>query len=308
MPEGPPRMESTHRRVARRQPGAPKYLQIQRDLTRRISRGEFRVHEALPAQSELSREYGVSTMTLRQALQHLEDQGLIEQIAGKGTFVRRHKTPYAATGLGSLDDDLRTQGVALDTIILNVQLTEADARLAARLVLRENDQVLLVERLRTLEGLPVVHQRSYLPPPFGAMLLDADFAQESLYDLLAKRCGAIAMRATEIMTPVVVPDTVAAALDVPRGVLGLRCERLTTDSHEHPLVSDIAMLVGDRVVVTTERVARSSTLRYRLNDVSGPEARPRPDATPEPPGPRRSAPREPRRSLPAPRRVPPEPD
>ncbi|HEY3611443.1 MAG TPA: GntR family transcriptional regulator [Pseudonocardiaceae bacterium] len=257
-------MESTQRRVARRQPGAPKYLQIQRDLTRRISRGEFRVHEALPAQSELSREYGVSTMTLRQALQHLEDQGLIEQVAGKGTYVRRHRIPYAATGLGSLADDLRAQGIALDTRVLNVDMTETDDRLAASLGLRPRDRVLLVERLRVLDGVPVVHQRSYLPEPFGTTLRDADFTRESLYDLLADRCGAIAVRATETMTPVVVPDPIAAALDVPSGALGLLSERLTTDSHELPLVADIAMLAGDRVVVTTERVARSNTLRYRV--------------------------------------------
>jgi GntR family transcriptional regulator len=264
MSEGLPRMESTHSRVARRQPGAPKYLQIQRDLTRRISRGEFRVHEALPAQSELSREYGVSTMTLRQALQHLEDQGLIEQVAGRGTYVRRHRIPYAATGLGSLADDLRAQGITLDTRVLNIHMTEPDERLAARLGLRENDQVLMVERVRVLDGVPVVHQRSYLPSQFGTTLLDADFAQSSLYDLLADRCGAIPVRATEIMTPVAVPDNIALVLDVPPGALGLSSERLTTDSHELPLVSDVAMMVGDRVVVTTERVARSNTLRYRL--------------------------------------------
>jgi hypothetical protein len=62
----------------------------------------------------------------------------------------------------------------------------------------------------------------------------------------------------------VVPDPIAAALDVPSGALGLLSERLTTDSHELPLVADIAMLAGDRVVVTTERVARSNTLRYRV--------------------------------------------
>jgi GntR family transcriptional regulator len=252
--------------VARREPGAPKYLQIQRDLTRRISRGEFRVHEALPAQSELSREYGVSTMTLRQALQQLEEQGLIEQIAGKGTYVRRHRIPYAATGLGSLADDLRAQGIELDTRVLNITMTETDERLAAKLGLRDNDKVLMVERLRVLDGVPVVHQRSYLPEPFGTALRDADFTQDSLYDLLAGRCGAIAMRATETMTPVVVPDMIAAALEIPSGALGLLSERLTTDSHGLPLVSDIAMLAGDRVVVTTERVARSNTLRYRLTN------------------------------------------
>ncbi len=240
----------------------PKYVVIERDLLRRIARAEFRAGEPLPSQRELSQQYGVSLMTLRQALQALETQGVVEQIAGKGTYVRINRVPYVTTGLGSLADDLRGQGIVLDTTLLRAEVVEATADTAARLGLVAGDRVLEVERLRLVGPNPVVHQLSRVPEPLGSALLDADFRVESLYGLLAERCGAVPARATETITPRSMSPEVAALLRVDPGSVGLRSDRLTFDAYGVALVHDDALLVSDRMVVTVEREATGPNFRY----------------------------------------------
>lgn len=242
----------------------PKYVIIERDLLRRIGRAEFRAGGPLPSQRDLSSQYGVSLMTLRQALQALEAQGVVEQIPGKGTYVRINRVPYVATGLGSIVDDLRGQGIAMDTTLLRAEVVEATPRIAARLGLAEGDRVLEVERLRLVGPNPVVHQTSRVPESLGSALLDADFRVESLYGLLAERCGAVPARATETITPQSMSPEVAALLHVVPGAVGLRSDRLTFDGYGAALVHDDALLVSDRMVVTIEREATGPNVRYVL--------------------------------------------
>src|SRR5437764_14716462 len=79
--------------------GMARYRAIAADLAAKIRDGHSAPGEALPAQRELSTAYGVTLMTLRQALRELSDEGLIVQQPGRGTFVA---PPYPAYHLGSL--------------------------------------------------------------------------------------------------------------------------------------------------------------------------------------------------------------
>ncbi|WP_026422207.1 GntR family transcriptional regulator [Actinokineospora inagensis] len=234
---------------------APKYVAIQDDLLRRIAAAEFRAGRPLPPQRELSEAYGVSLMTLRQALRALEDEGVVEQVAGKGTFVRAHRVPYPAAGLGSIVDDLAVQGIAMTTVVLRAEVVAAPTRLDA-------DRVLEVERVRLVGSSPVVHQVSRIPGEIGTALLDADFRSKSLYHLLTERCGRVPARATEKLSPIAVTADLAPLLGVELGCLCLRSTRMTYDRQGHPLVDDEATLVSDRMEVTIERETASQGFRY----------------------------------------------
>ncbi|MGY0233358.1 GntR family transcriptional regulator [Longispora urticae] len=236
----------------------PKYLSIKEDLIRRIATGEFRVGEPLPSQRDLSVQYDVSLMTLRQAFGELAAQDVIEQVAGKGTFVRSHRTPYAAAGLRSLGDDLRAQGITVDTRVHGVYFTPAPADVATRLRVAVDAPVLVIERVRVINGHPAVHQYSYVPEPFATPLADADLAVRSLYELLELWCHAVAARATEVITPVAVSGRVAELLELAPGDLALRSDRLTYDQAGRVIVDDRAVLAGDRVMVTVDRASVGS--------------------------------------------------
>src|SRR6185436_3427200 len=65
----------------------PLYYQVQHTITQRISRGEYAPGSQLPSESELSRELGVSRVTVREALRVLSQENLLIKVQGRGTFV-----------------------------------------------------------------------------------------------------------------------------------------------------------------------------------------------------------------------------
>ena len=67
--------------------GVPKYRQLLNKLTASISSGEYPVGSQMPTETEVMMKFGVSRITVRNAMQHLESEGLIKRESGRGTFV-----------------------------------------------------------------------------------------------------------------------------------------------------------------------------------------------------------------------------
>ena len=65
----------------------PAYQQIANDIVLRISQQEWQIDDKLPSEAELAADYGVSRVTLRQAMGQLEQEGIIARFQGKGAFV-----------------------------------------------------------------------------------------------------------------------------------------------------------------------------------------------------------------------------
>ncbi len=71
--------------------GLPIYIQIHNDIKRKIEADKWKIGDRIPSERELSTEFGVSRMTLRQAIQTLVDEGILERRVGSGTFVANQK-------------------------------------------------------------------------------------------------------------------------------------------------------------------------------------------------------------------------
>jgi GntR family transcriptional regulator len=65
----------------------PLYLQLRDALAERIAQGEWRPGSAIPNESDLAREFGVSAGTMRKALDLMEAERLLTRRQGRGTFV-----------------------------------------------------------------------------------------------------------------------------------------------------------------------------------------------------------------------------
>ena len=230
----------------------PKYLEIKDDLAHRIQRGDFTAGRALPAQARLSQEYGVTLMTLRQALRGLQDDGLIVQQPGRGTFVA--PTPALdLRSLGSLADDMRAQGVSLSTEVLAQGRRALPATAATGLGRPRGERALRLERLRRLGRRPAVHQVSWVPEPWAGDLLDVDFSQASLYGSLRERCGVSISTAAETLHARALAEPIARAAARPAGRPVMVAERITYDDGGVPVVWDSATILGDEVRVTARR-------------------------------------------------------
>lgn len=81
---------------------SPVYIQIHNQLRQNIEDGEWKVGDKIPAERELANDFGVSRMTLRQAIQALVDEGILERRVGSGTFVANRKVPRKDVGNNEL--------------------------------------------------------------------------------------------------------------------------------------------------------------------------------------------------------------
>ena len=138
----------------------PKYLRIHAELRDRISSGQWPAGQPLPAQRDLAAEFGVSVMTLRQALQLLADDGLIDIRHGSGSYVAQ-RYAYDLGHLRSFASDLAGQGARISTRLLAAGIVTAPEEVDARL--GGPGDVLRLRRLRLADGQPLIVQTSYLP-------------------------------------------------------------------------------------------------------------------------------------------------
>lgn len=244
----------------------PKYLRIYTELRDRIEGGRWPAGSALPAQRDLADEFGVSMMTLRQAVQLLADEGLVGTRHGLGTYV----TPRFAHDLGhlrSFASDLAAQGAPVTTRLLDAAALAPPEAVGARL--GGPAEALRLRRLRLVAGRPVILQTSWLPVPLpgGAdprdLIPARDGDERGLYTLLAARGLAVA-RATETVTPTALSPADARDLGRTAGDLALLSHRVSFTAAGAPLIDDHALLPGDSVTLTANRSAGQIEVSYTL--------------------------------------------
>ena len=142
----------------------PAYAQLEQDLRLRIRSGKHRHGSRLPPEQALARLYGVSRVTLRQALERLADDGLISRRHGVGTII----TPPPEVTLDlkpmeSVTQQLRQAGYSTEVLILEQDLRVAPREIAAALQLAPDASAIVVRRLISAAGSPLALLTSWLP-------------------------------------------------------------------------------------------------------------------------------------------------
>lgn len=238
----------------------PKYLRIHSNLRERITSGQWPVGSPLPSQRELADEFGVSIMTLRQALQLLTDEGLIETRHGSGTFATAHYA-YDLGHLRSFASDLIAQGAKITTKLLAAEAVTPPADVAARL--GTPGEVLRLRRLRLSGGRPLIVQTSYLPAALAHVVEPEGLDRLGLYTLLAEH-GLTIARAHESISPATLGPHDARDLARPQCSPALLSHRISFTAAGVPLIDDHALLPADSVVITVNRSAERLEVRYTL--------------------------------------------
>ncbi|HUZ77410.1 MAG TPA: GntR family transcriptional regulator [Chloroflexota bacterium] len=247
----------------------PHYLRIARRLRAGIEGGVYLAGQRLPAQRELSRQFDVTPMTLRQALQLLEREGLLVSRQGAGTYVAAHPAEYDLRALRSFAQEMAARGQNLTTRVLSTRLVHGQREAAGALEVGAREALFRLERLRLLDGLPVVYQRSYLPAGLGARLSRARIESHSLYDLLREDLELRVVHARERLRPVNLAARDAALLAKAPGVPALLSIRTTYAPGDRPVLYDEAFMPGDRLEITADRYVEGLNMRYEVLDVAG---------------------------------------
>jgi GntR family transcriptional regulator len=112
--------------------------------------------------------------------------------------------------------------------------------------------VLVVERLRSVDGHPMSLQRSFLPGRIGDDVVRADLAHTPLHHALEHKLGIVIERARETVSAVRLARREARELGCPAGAPAFESERVSYDAAGAPVVFDRVFIPGDRFRITRE--------------------------------------------------------
>lgn len=218
-----------------------KYLTV-RDHLRGLIADGLAVGQAIPSERELCEQFKVSRMTVRQAVDALVVEGLLERVQGRGTFVAQPKVDLQLR-LVSFPEEMRRRGLEPSLRVLAAERTTAPHPVADALDLPTGVEVYYLRRLRLADGLPMAVEENWVPVGLVPGLLDGE-AHPSVYESLTAR-GLAPTWGEDTIEAVQLEPEVAGHLDIAAGSAGLRIRRRTFSGD---LAVDYAVSIyrGDR--------------------------------------------------------------
>ena len=214
-------------RVDRASP-VPLWFQVAQHLEAAVATGTIPPGTLFGNEIQLADQLGLSRPTMRRAMQHLVDRGMVVRRRGVGTRVVQ-PTVRRPLELTSLFDDLAASGRAPTTRVLSWATVAVEEDLAAGFGVAEGTELLAVERLRSAQDVPVALLTNHLP--LSVVTFDEDdLAEHGLYALL--RAGGVHLHsATQTIGARTATPAEAALLGEARGAALLTVERVTHDDH-----------------------------------------------------------------------------
>jgi GntR family transcriptional regulator len=226
--------------------GVPLYMQVEGSLRRRITSGEWAAGEQIPTEDKLCTAYGVSRITVRQAMSKLIADGLVVQERGRGRFVRDKSLVARERGVTSFTDELLEMGLKPGSVVLERRVLRAEkAGVVEVLRLEPHDFVVRWKRLRTADNEPMGLQTSILPLRRLPGLEEIDLDGRSLYSVLFEHYGLLGVEAVDTYTVSTVGSGDAKLLKVATGSPAFMVERLTSAT-EGPVEYTRSVMRGDR--------------------------------------------------------------
>jgi GntR family transcriptional regulator len=225
----------------------PYYYQLRQVLEGQIGSGLLAQGDQLPSEAALCTDHGVSRTVVRQALSDLENEGLIVRIKGKGSFVAEPKTPeHLVQSLTSLYEDVHARGQRLETRVLRLEREPVSPVIAPILGLDETQEIVLLERLRIVDGEPWEVTTAYLPHDLCAPILEMDMKSRSLYGTLERDLGLLLHRGTRSVEAGRASKFVASQIGVAQGAPVLILRGTTYLEEGRPIEHFVGIHRGDR--------------------------------------------------------------
>lgn len=235
----------------------PLWAQLHDDLVRRLADGGF--GGGFPGEHDLVGEYGVSRSTVREALRHLRQAGILRSGRGRRSSVRPTGIEQPLGAIYSLFSEVRARGMRQRSEVLARDVRRAPV-IAARLGYPIDTEFVYLERLRRADEEPLAVDRTWLPASLARPLLDADLGETGVYQQLASLSGVRITDGRERIHAVVPTASQRRLLGLGRGVALLAVERVGQVDGD-PVEWRETLVRGDRFSVTAQWTPRAE---YRM--------------------------------------------
>lgn len=192
---------------------APLYQQLYDAILNKVRSGEYQVGEKIPSEEQLMTIYGVSRVTVRNAIKQLVDENILIKRHGKGTFVSMPSYVESMTAGGSFTESGLKMNRKPTTKIISICLKKATGHVAEALGVEKATEVIVIERLRSLDNMPAIFEIDYFRKE-DQFMLDLELTDTSLLDILRQYRGVIASYFDNIIEIALADEKLAEALAI----------------------------------------------------------------------------------------------
>ena len=253
------RKPSTHRIAG----GRPLHQQIADELRQLIAAGAFRPGDPLPSEHSLMQRFSVSRGTIRQARAALRADGSIGGSQGRKLFVRGVPLTQPLGELVSFTSWARSLGKEPRGRVVSFERTGARETEAAALGLDGGNPIWRLERVRSVDGEPLLIERTIFLEAIGDLLINVDLGEQSVYEQLARR-GVTVASARHLIDAVEATAADAHLLGIAVGSALLRVQRHAFDADGRPVEWSDDRYRGDRLNFAIENRAGDTGLVRQL--------------------------------------------
>lgn len=247
------------------QSGIPLYQQLKSILKGQILSGVLKPGDRIPPETELCTKYGVSRITVRQAIHSLVEEGFLYRKQGKGTFVTSPKLRRRLPKLYSFTEDMLELGLQPSSRVLACEVTVADAK--TREVLRlpsHEEKVNRVVRIRCANDEPILIETTIVPVYLCPGLVEEDLEKGSLYTVLREKYSLLLDHAYETYEVGKIRKDEARHLECRAGLPAFVIERVAYLRNEIPVEWTKSVARGDRLRFTVLLVADQAQIRREV--------------------------------------------
>ena len=154
----------------------PRYQQLKDLIIGRISSGELRPQDRVPSENELVEKMQVSRMTANRALRELHDEGYVERIAGRGTFVSDFRSQSHLVEVQNIADEIAGRGHRHSSVMIRQSLQHARGDVARALHVPQGTDVFHLLLVHLENDTPVQLEDRHVVASFAPDCLEQDFS------------------------------------------------------------------------------------------------------------------------------------
>jgi GntR family transcriptional regulator len=242
----------------------PLYHQLLCILKVEIESGKWGPDQQLPTESEIGKRFGVSLITVRQAMQSLVEMGYVRRVQGRGTFVLPRKFDSGPRELTSFTEEMKRHSMHANSRLLEQGIAEVKPAVAEALDLAPGTQVYVLKRLRMANGEPIGIQTAQIPADLTPGLLETGLESASLYETLRSKYGIYPARASERYVASLANSEAAKLLGIPAGTPVFEVQRVTRLANDKAFEFVQSIMRGDRYSILLELVKDGSDSPLRF--------------------------------------------
>ncbi|MBB6733287.1 GntR family transcriptional regulator [Cohnella zeiphila] len=202
--------------------------QLRSKLLEKIESRFWSPGSQIPSERELCDEYGVSRITVREALKELVQEGYLVRKQGKGTFVSLPKFVNELSSTYSLSQEIEKEGLSSDFQLISFRKCSPTQQLKAVFALSATDSLYEITRLRSIGSEPFAWERAYTPCSLMEGADEEQLQKEGLYFTIFRCSGLMAEEAEVEAEAVNCPADIAAQLQLKKNSAVLHLTRVTT--------------------------------------------------------------------------------